>query len=723
MLSMYTPCLKNILCDYTKNGFALLSAGGHLADARHLFEKAISLDTNNNMAWAGLGVTLRGLNEIGLSAEALERSINIDRRNPYTLFQFFTTKSRMPIDQRNPIEHLEKCIGTSYYDKSALSYAAGIVFSIFLLRNEKSHAISSINAVFSISDSAIRNTNIKLISQVLSLPKIGQCSIQTLREVVMYLRNCLAVELQSVSSAEILNSLLHLASLIRVENISELLTQSDLSWLDVDDNILVNMLLLATPAISQVFIGTSFKSFYPCSNFKKICWICFNSELPNEVASNLSSNTFFVKLLKKISPDQKNQILATTHQAYFNVYISGNLVKSRVFSRALAELSKIFFGTYDSLHRNKVGYLNRDWVAAFGHIVFIDLLLNAEKLNLGPKIPRHISCYENEFANSSMPELLEYNGFTISKLKEEENEPRRWQMDYILPPDKPPVDFLEFCNEIQSKITNAGMDHSLELPKEWDAKGKIWLEEKGIVDTDKIVVIHCRESSFWTNLHNAFMNSRNVKPTDYIPAIMYLINNDIYVIRLGDSGMSSFKNINHSSFIDLALDERAPSYLDFYLLKRANFFIGSTSGPSAIANIFKTPCLLSNWFPLNVYIPNANNQCLIMPKMVESKDGLASLEDLMEDPLSSTEFLDKDKNGNILKLIDNSEEDILEAVKELICPEMDRECSPSDLAVNHIWNKHIPWHISMPKTFLEKYASVLLKTDNKNSSNREKQSS
>ncbi len=706
---MYTPCINNILCEYTKNGFAFLSAGGKLKEAQQSFQNGIILDPNNSMAWAGLGVTFRGLNELDLSAEALERSINVDRCNSYAQYQLFTTKSRMPIDQRDPIEHLKRCIGKSYCDEAALSYAAGVVFGISLLLNEKSRAITSVKAVFSISDPSIQNSNIKLMTQVLSLPKIGRCSVQTLREIVMYLRQYLTIELISTSSETIKNSLLHLASLIRAESISEILVQNKLNWCDVDDALLVNMLLLDVSEISKVFKDTCFKSFDSCSSFKKICWVCFNSVYPHEVATNLSNNPFFVELLKESSPDDKNQILSTTHQAYYNVYISGNLVKSRVFSRALAELNKIFFGSYDSFHRDGVGYLNRDWIAAFGHIVFIDLLLNAEKLSLGPKLPRHISCYANEFANSSMRELLEYNGFTISKLKEEDNEPRRWQMDYILPTGKPPRDFLEFCNEIQAKITNAGMGHSLELPQEWDAKGRVWLEERGIDETDKVVVIHCRESSFWVNLHNVFMNSRNVKPTNYIPAITYLLGKGIHVIRLGDSGMSSYENIKHSNFIDLALDENAPSYLDFYLLKRANFFIGSTSGPSAIANIFKTSCLLSNWFPLNVYIPNANNQCLIMPKMVETIHGLASLEDLMEDPLSSTEILDKDKNGNILKLIDNSEEDILDAVKELIEPDMTRTCSPIEFALNQVWNKHIPWKIAIPKSFIKKYGSALLK--------------
>ena len=115
--------------------------------------------------------------------------------------------------------------------------------------------------------------------------------------------------------------------------------------------------------------------------------------------------------------------------------------------------------------------------------------------------------------------------------------------------------------------------------------------ELGIDKNAKIVTIHCREPGYLPDLK--YHSFRDCDIDNYLKAIDYLINQNYYVIRMGDSSMKIL-DIDSSKYIDLAHSKYSHSIAEFYFICNADFHIGTCSGVDGLAQTCGTPILFTN---------------------------------------------------------------------------------------------------------------------------------
>ena len=177
--------------------------------------------------------------------------------------------------------------------------------------------------------------------------------------------------------------------------------------------------------------------------------------------------------------------------------------------------------------------------------------------------------------------------------------------------------------------------------------------------------------------------------------------------------MSKIVGLEHERYIDLTAEDQ-PGWLDFFLLKRANLFIGTNSGPASVANIFETDCLLTNWFPLNVNIPNVKKNSFIMPKLLHHGGQWVPLDRMLEDPWGTRELIGGTSARDDPILIENQSDDIRAAIDEIRQRQQGnfvfkRKTLSIERKINSIWNRHIPWDLNIPHSFLRTHATALLR--------------
>lgn len=183
----------------------------------------------------------------------------------------------------------------------------------------------------------------------------------------------------------------------------------------------------------------------------------------------------------------------------------------------------------------------------------------------------------------------------------------------------------------------------------------------GVDDQARIVCVHARESGFkgGPGVDSPADAQRNAEIRTYGAAMKYLQSSGFTVIRLGDSTMSA---VNVPGVIDLAHAPRQTGALELHLLARSTFFIGCDSGPINAALLTGTPTLAVNVTNVvGAYPLRATDRYI--PKHVYDRTvgRRLSLEELL-----SIEFFETRKDQERYELIDNTAQEITDAVREMI---------------------------------------------------------
>lgn len=758
--------LSNSKCPNCIDGYRHLSNGNQLVEAEVAFEKALRIDVQCFQAMAGLGIVFRGKGEVVLSKKYLDAAIKLEPDNLILFYERSVTHHRLGLfndflkdfdklvfndsyplsNQRyvylfdlmiklpnvTIIDYLNKKLLTENKSELQLSNAlkklyqklskssddiasiAVVSMVVYLMLGRAIESTSYIYSVITTANHERYHSALSIIEGVLSQDRIGNCKVDGLRIFIDKLSSCFTNLLEGDLDDSFLKVTFRLCAMLRLESIEKMLEIKRWTFIDVDDATLCNLFLFRASAIHVFFKKIDDDSAISLSLYKQLCLCCLGRQV--EAGSLLPLDVS--EQIKYLQIEEFNHLVSQVHQTHYNIYISGNLKLSHSFSTLIAYLYKAYSGSFQSMAISDHEYLTRDWVSAFGHILYLDLMLNAESEGIGPKIPRRINCKRTDLANDALVELLESNGFSFIDKGDSLNSIKLYQMDYVVNNEGKIVHFLDFCNHVQAYLIKNNISSYIHSPSSWKKSGDLWSLKNGIPLDKPIAVMHLRESTYWTNLHNVFMCSRNVNPQDYSSSIRYLLNEGYSVIRIGDQHMSPIHDVQHPYYFDLTSLKRKPHYLDFYLLQRATLFLGTTSGPSAVANLFQTESLLTNWAPLNVHIPNMTGNTLIMPKMVKRKTKILSLSELMEDPFSCSEYILRDKEGVKVDVIDNSPEEILLSVKEMHArlngdfKKMQRT-ETQEKNLQNIWKRHIPWDLIMPHCFLSKYYSVMIQDESK----------
>ena len=214
-----------------------------------------------------------------------------------------------------------------------------------------------------------------------------------------------------------------------------------------------------------------------------------------------------------------------------------------------------------------------------------------------------------------------------------------------------------FFYDCYPELIKAGVDLApFKLKDITIEKAKMFLKQFGLKETDDFVVLHLRESGYFDGDHHEFRN-HDVK--DYIPAVEYLLDAGLKVIRIGHEKMT--KMFERPGFIDLTKVEK-PGEVDIFLSGAAKFYFGSSSGPMSIARNSGTPCCIID-LPYNGF--SANTFCHFLKfKKIEGQ-AVVTIPEIMDLGLFGIQSAIPYKNYNLTPQFSTSSE-ILQSTKEMM---------------------------------------------------------
>lgn len=188
---------------------------------------------------------------------------------------------------------------------------------------------------------------------------------------------------------------------------------------------------------------------------------------------------------------------------------------------------------------------------------------------------------------------------------------------------------------------------------------KLSLEKFGLSKNQKFVCLHVRD--FHYRKDKGRKNYRNSNINNYIDCIKYLIKKNFYVFRIGDPPTNKIR-FKNTKFIDYPASEIKSAYMDLYLIKKCEFYIGTQSGPMDTAYLFNKPVLSTNMNDLfsSIY-PRKKVDRGIFKKIYNKKKKLINVSEFISMPYM---FHNPEIKIDDFTFEENSPKDLYESVKE-----------------------------------------------------------
>ncbi len=221
----------------------------------------------------------------------------------------------------------------------------------------------------------------------------------------------------------------------------------------------------------------------------------------------------------------------------------------------------------------------------------------------------------------------------------------------------------------------------------------------------KIVTLHIRTSSFYDD--KKFV-SRNSELNDYMPTIKYLIDQNYFVIIFSNEKL----DLNISDVFILNTEDSYNKKIQIYLISISSFYINSASGPAFIANLFNTPSINTNFFPLSQSIGYKENDITIPKKIYDNNQNkVINYKEIFSSDICFDASSKTLQRKNFIT-ISNDPDDILNAVKEMIISLKDEKFYSTDLQKRYksLLNKKIGCFYGMGRVsnyYLEKNKKII----------------
>jgi putative glycosyltransferase (TIGR04372 family) len=206
----------------------------------------------------------------------------------------------------------------------------------------------------------------------------------------------------------------------------------------------------------------------------------------------------------------------------------------------------------------------------------------------------------------------------------------------------------------------------LKMEAEAVAFGKNWLQRRGVGPADWFVALHVRDPGYAKEMgHSRYEHLaefRNADVRAYMPAIEHILSAGGRVVRMGSPQAPPLPRLD--GLVDYAHDDDKHDVLDVYFCAFPRLFIGTASGPQAVPPLFGVPMISTNW-PMLTRAPWRRND-LFLPKLMrwEAENRLLTLYEMVTPPLRF--FDSRLLNEHRVRLIDNTADEILDAVKQLL---------------------------------------------------------
>lgn len=193
--------------------------------------------------------------------------------------------------------------------------------------------------------------------------------------------------------------------------------------------------------------------------------------------------------------------------------------------------------------------------------------------------------------------------------------------------------------------------------------GDDFLKKNFINNTDKIIVFGSRSQVF---RNEKFVSVRNSNMKKQIDAIKFVTDYGYKAIRVGRDRVDKFE-INTKNFFDYTFSDHKKDFLDVYLQSKAKFMVSGNTGLNEIATIMRVPRLIVDFSNFNLlYIFNEAYTPMILPKKLYSKELKKNItyKEIFQKKFFNINVVSEIPNE--LQLIDNDNQEILNATKEMI---------------------------------------------------------
>jgi putative glycosyltransferase (TIGR04372 family) len=219
----------------------------------------------------------------------------------------------------------------------------------------------------------------------------------------------------------------------------------------------------------------------------------------------------------------------------------------------------------------------------------------------------------------------------------------------------------ELFKDFWRHLRAGGPARHLSPPSEMEERTTRFLDGLGVGPDDRIVTLHMREGGYLNSLR--YHDFRNMTPARYEPAIRHLLDQGIWVFRLGDK-TSSRLEIDHPRLVDLPFLAEHEDFMDVVLLSKAWFAFSCSSGPEGLARAFGTPILLVNGIMEQLSFRN-RREVLMFKRYVDmtTEQSIPYREILARRIVGYTIASEYEENN--IRLEENTSDEILQAVREM----------------------------------------------------------
>lgn len=259
-------------------------------------------------------------------------------------------------------------------------------------------------------------------------------------------------------------------------------------------------------------------------------------------------------------------------------------------------------------------------------------------------------------------------------------------------------------------------DAFLKIPAADKERGQRILRKWGIGKEDWFACFYAREPGFYDARDAERQGLRNADINTYASTLQEIIRRGGWCIRMGSPKIKPLSpNLSKfSKVIDYPHTEYISPFMDIFLSASCRFFLGGASGITLIPGLFGVPSVVANLVPVNVLPPYPQDIGILKLHYSQKKKRVLSFPEIYSLNLGMSHE-NQDFAKAQIELIDNTEEEICEAVKEM----MDRLDgtyleSKSYHALNKMFMDKIPieaWSKNccarIGAHYLEKYAELL----------------
>ena len=205
------------------------------------------------------------------------------------------------------------------------------------------------------------------------------------------------------------------------------------------------------------------------------------------------------------------------------------------------------------------------------------------------------------------------------------------------------------------------------IPNKFYKKSEDILTRLNVDKDAKIVCIHVRDSAFHSdkkgkNYRNLNLE-KNANIENYYETINYLLDKGYHVFRLGLIAEKKMQIIREKFFdLPYLISPSEIEFLQFYLVEKCKFFIGSESGPQLLPWLKYKPTLYTNVSEF-FYLTSPNINCRYTFKKIFDKKNnkYLHIKDYLNLPFK---YHDVNRHDDNFSFIENTSKELLDSVIE-----------------------------------------------------------